>query len=39
MIAYLAPRDPTTQKMLKEIRAMEAEHADDLASLLEGMKA
>lgn len=39
MVAYLADRDPTTQKMLKEILAMEEEHADDLASLLEGMKA
>jgi bacterioferritin len=39
MIAYLATRDPTTQKMLKEILAMEEEHADDLASLLEDMKA
>ncbi len=37
-IAYLADRDPTTQKMLKEILAMEEEHADDLASLLEGIK-
>jgi bacterioferritin len=38
MIAYLADNDPTTQRMLKEILAMEEEHADDLASLLEGMK-
>jgi bacterioferritin len=38
MIAYLATRDPTTQKMLKDILAMEEEHADDLASLLEVMK-
>ena len=33
MIAYLAENDPTTQRMLKEILAMEEEHADDLASL------
>ena len=39
MIVYLADHDPTTQRMLKEILAMEEEHADDLASLLEGMKA
>jgi bacterioferritin len=34
MIAYLAENDPTTQRMLKEILAMEEEHADDLSSLL-----
>lgn len=39
MIAYLADRDPTTQRMLKEILASEEEHAEDLASLLEGLKA
>lgn len=39
MIAYLAGNDPTTQRMLKEILASEEEHAEDLASLLEGMKA
>ena len=33
---YLAEHDPTTQRMLKEILAMEEEHADDLASLLAG---
>ena len=38
MIAYLADNDPTTQRMLKEILAGEEEHADDMASLLEGMK-
>ena len=37
-IAYLANNDPTTQRMIKEILAMEEEHADDMASLLEGMK-
>ena len=37
--SYLADNDPTTQRMLKEILAVEEEHADDLASLLEGMKA
>ena len=38
MIAYLGEHDPTTQRMLKEILAGEEEHADDLASLLEGTK-
>jgi bacterioferritin len=37
MVIYLAEHDPTTQRMLKEILAMEEEHADDLASLLVGM--
>jgi bacterioferritin len=38
MIAYLAGNDPTTQQMLKQILASEEEHADDLASLLEGIE-
>jgi bacterioferritin len=38
MVLYLAEHDPTTQQMLKDILAMEEEHADDLASLLVGMK-
>jgi bacterioferritin len=38
MIAYLADTDPTTQKLLKEILAMEEEHAEDLASLMSNMK-
>ena len=38
LIAYLANNDPTTQRMIKEILAMEEEHAEDMASLLEGMK-
>ena len=37
MIAYLAENDPTTQRMLKEILTVEEEHADDLASLLDGV--
>jgi bacterioferritin len=37
IISYLANNDPTTQRMIKEILAMEEEHADDMASLLEGM--
>ena len=38
MIAYLADQDPTTHRMLEEILASEEEHAEDLSSLLEGMK-
>lgn len=38
MIAYLADADPTTQQLLKEILAMEEEHADDLASLLDNIR-
>jgi bacterioferritin len=38
MIAYLADADPTTQKLLKEILAMEEEHAEDLASLMSNIK-
>lgn len=38
MVAYIAEKDPTTRRMLEEILASEEEHADDLASLLEGLK-
>lgn len=38
MIAYLGEQDPTTRRMLEEILASEEEHAEDLASLLNGMK-
>jgi bacterioferritin len=37
-IAYLGDRDPTTHRMLEAILASEEEHAEDLSSLLEGMK-
>jgi bacterioferritin len=37
MIGYLGDNDPTTKRMLKEILAMEEEHAEDLSSLMEGM--
>ncbi|OIQ88180.1 bacterioferritin [mine drainage metagenome] len=37
MIVYLSDNDPTTQRMLKEILASEEEHAEDLASLLQGI--
>ena len=38
MLAYLGDQDPTTHRMLEGILASEEEHADDLASLLQGMK-
>jgi bacterioferritin len=38
MIAYLGDQDPTTHRMLEQILASEEEHAEDLSSLLEGMK-
>ena len=37
MVNYLGQEDSTTRRMLEEILAKEEEHADDLASLLEGM--
>ncbi len=37
MIGYLGDHDPTTQRLLKSILAVEEEHAEDLSSLLEGM--
>lgn len=38
MVTYIAEKDPTTRRMLEEILASEEEHADDLVSLLEGLK-
>ncbi|MFN6971281.1 MAG: bacterioferritin [Rheinheimera sp.] len=38
MITYLQDKDPTTQRLLKEILAKEEEHADELSSLLVGLK-
>lgn len=38
MIVYIAEKDPTTCRILEEILASEEEHADDLVSLLEGLK-
>jgi bacterioferritin len=35
-IAYLSDQDPTTRRMLESILAVEEEHADDLADLLQG---
>jgi bacterioferritin len=37
MIGYLGEKDPTTQRLLREILASEEGHAEDLSSLLEGM--
>ena len=38
MVAYISEKDPTTRRVLEEILASEEEHADDLVSLLEGLK-
>jgi bacterioferritin len=38
MIGYLTGKDPTTQRLLEEILAVEEEHADDLSSLLVGIE-
>jgi len=37
MIEYLGMKDVTTRRLMEEILAKEEEHADDLATLLEGM--
>ncbi len=39
MVRYLGDQDPTTSDLLKQILAVEEEHADELADLLEGMPA
>jgi len=38
MISYIGDKDPTTRRMLEGILAMEEEHADDLASMLEDLE-
>jgi bacterioferritin len=38
IIRYLGDKDPTTRRLLEDILADEEEHADDLASLLDGME-
>jgi bacterioferritin len=38
MIRYMGDKDVTTRRMLEDILAMEEEHADDLSSMLEGLK-
>jgi bacterioferritin len=37
MIHYVGDKDPTTRRMLEGILAMEEEHAEDLATLLEDL--
>ena len=39
LISYLGHDDPTTSQLLKSILAVEEEHADELADLLEGQMA
>jgi bacterioferritin len=39
LIHYLSEQDPTTSQMLKEILAVEEQHADELADLLSGLPA
>lgn len=38
MVAYVGEADPTTRRILEGILGSEEEHADDLVSLLEGLK-
>jgi bacterioferritin len=38
IIAWIGERDSTTRKMLEGILAVEEEHADDMASLLQGIR-
>jgi bacterioferritin len=38
MIQYLKDHDSTTRRMLEEILATEEEHAEDLASLMLGVR-
>ncbi|MEO8674566.1 MAG: hypothetical protein ABI569_03255 [Casimicrobiaceae bacterium] len=38
IIAWLDGKDSTTRKMLEEILAMEEEHAEDMPSLLAGLR-
>ncbi|MGB6602725.1 MAG: ferritin-like domain-containing protein [Steroidobacteraceae bacterium] len=37
LIQYLGGQDPTTSQMLKEVLAVEEQHADELADLLKGL--
>jgi bacterioferritin len=38
MIRFIGDDDPTTRRLLEDILASEEEHAEDLASLLEGLR-
>ncbi|SFU23967.1 ferritin-like domain-containing protein [Paraburkholderia aspalathi] len=37
IVQYLADKDPTSRRMMENILAVEEEHADEMADLLEGM--
>lgn len=39
MVNFMADKDPTTHHLLREILAVEEEHAEDMASLLTGLPA
>lgn len=39
MVRYLVAQDPTTSDLLKQCLAVEEQHADELADLLEGLPA
>ena len=39
IVAYLDGKDPTSHRMMRDILAVEEEHAEDLNSLLLGLKA
>jgi bacterioferritin len=39
IVLYLADRDPTTRRLMEEVLAVEEEHAEDLVSLMKGMRA
>jgi bacterioferritin len=38
IIGWLGDKDPTTRRLMEEILAVEEEHAEDIQSLLAGMK-
>lgn len=38
IVLYLADRDPTTRRLMEEVLAVEEEHAEDLVSLMQGMR-
>jgi bacterioferritin len=38
MIAYIGPHDPTTRRLLEDILAVEEEHAEDMSSMLQGVR-
>ncbi len=39
MIRFFGDRDPTSRRLMETILAVEEEHADDMASLLEKVRA